>query len=725
MKRCTTGLTWWVVWLSAAMSAWGQPYPGYPAGVTATESNATGSGHPASGTVLQPFYVRSRRFGLPVQLLQTPYQVQAVQLYVSRDGGATWQLYAQQPVPATEFTFEAPNDGSYWFSSKTVDVQNVVRPGGVPRPEQWVVVDTARPQIQLYAELQRDHSVRIAWQVVDENLDVRSLRLEFREGILSAWQPLIDPVPLSQSPPVAAGSRPAGVHGQYVWRPEVQAKVIELRMTAADLAGNTSLEIQRVFLPKNQTVQPQATVPQAGTPPAPPAALGSSRYTTPAATTNWQPSAPPVAQNPNLAANPAPSFGTSGATSPLPTTAGQPGIPGGGGTAVPPAGIPSPVQPIPDIPTPPAAAVSPQAVPVPPASTGPNDVPEGRSAIYGQTRSDLASRHTHPASETAGSVSGKDWPSDNRVPATSTNLANTSSAGTSEPSKTIQRMTEAVAPSATAQLVTNPYYPSTQDASDEGQQTRTTDSSSSNGTSESGTAPSFAGTSSGSFPTPSPDPSSVSLPDGQAVRVTGQQRFQLEYDLESSHANGAQEIQLWGTRDGGVTWEKWGVDSDKTSPFDVQVDQDGVYGFRVVIIAANGLATDVPRSGSPADLWVIVDTKPPQAEITAVAYGTGSHVGELEIRWQAEDDYPESRPISLYFGPSPDGPWTTIAAGLPNTGQYYWVIDGSVPKKVFIRLEVTDRAGHSVERVTREPINLEALVPRARIRGLRELKVSK
>lgn len=225
---------------------------------------------------------------------------------------------------------------------------------------------------------------------------------------------------------------------------------------------------------------------------------------------------------------------------------------------------------------------------------------------------------------------------------------------------------------------------------------------------------------------PSNVPSNVSeveawpeIPAGESLRMTRVRRFYLEYDIESAGPEGVAEVELWATQDGGRSWEKWGVDADKQSPLDVQVDEEGVYGFRVVVVGRNGLAAPAPQPGDPADLWVGVDLTPPKAEITAVTYGTGPRIGELDIRWVASDRRLTARPITLSFSANREGPWTTIVSGLPNSGQYFWKIDGSVPKQVFLRIECQDEAGNSTEFVIREPINTEQLSPKGRIRGFR------
>jgi hypothetical protein len=205
--------------------------------------------------------------------------------------------------------------------------------------------------------------------------------------------------------------------------------------------------------------------------------------------------------------------------------------------------------------------------------------------------------------------------------------------------------------------------------------------------------------------------------------LTTRRRFRLEYDVETAGPEGLAAVELWGTSDGGRTWLKWGRDADLTSPLEVEVAQEGVYGFRIVVVGKHGLATSAPQPGEAADIWVGVDLTRPTAKLVRAAYGEGPMAGKLDIRWQADDAHLGSRPITLLVGERPDGPFTAIAAGLPNTGQYWWDPQPRLPRQLFLRLEVRDEAGNvAIDQLT-EPIRVEGLEPKGRIRGLSPLEL--
>lgn len=203
------------------------------------------------------------------------------------------------------------------------------------------------------------------------------------------------------------------------------------------------------------------------------------------------------------------------------------------------------------------------------------------------------------------------------------------------------------------------------------------------------------------------------------ARMTNSLRFQLDYELDSVGPEGVDEVQLWGSTDYGKTWVRWSLDEDLRSPLDVQVEQEGIYGFRVVIVGRNGLATPAPHTGDLADIWVGVDTTRPNARISSAIYGEGVHAGELDIRWEIIDESIGDRAVTLLFSEHPTGPWTTIAAGLPNTQQYYWSVDPNTPRQIYLRLEVRDEAGNTTEHQLVEPISTTGLVPKAFIRSVR------
>jgi hypothetical protein len=188
--------------------------------------------------------------------------------------------------------------------------------------------------------------------------------------------------------------------------------------------------------------------------------------------------------------------------------------------------------------------------------------------------------------------------------------------------------------------------------------------------------------------------------------MVNSRQFQLEYDIESVGPSGINRVELWGTRDGGQTWKRFALDEDRRSPLVVTVEEQGIYGFRVVAIPSAGSGGQPPQRGDLPEVWIGVDMTKPTARITGTQRSTGPDWDRLTISWQAGDDRLGARPVSLSFSESPHGPWTTIASGLENTGRYVWKLNDRLPEGIYLRLEVRDEAGNVGMFETRESIAL-------------------
>jgi hypothetical protein len=96
--------------------------------------------------------------------------------------------------------------------------------------------------------------------------------------------------------------------------------------------------------------------------------------------------------------------------------------------------------------------------------------------------------------------------------------------------------------------------------------------------------------------------------------------------------------------------------------------------------------------------------------------------GQLVIEYLCQDADLAERPVSFSFSDSPQGPWTTLATGLRNSGRYLWRADPNLPRQIYLRLEVVDRAGNVGRHQLDVPIEVEGLAPRGRIQGFRPLE---
>ena len=186
-------------------------------------------------------------------------------------------------------------------------------------------------------------------------------------------------------------------------------------------------------------------------------------------------------------------------------------------------------------------------------------------------------------------------------------------------------------------------------------------------------------------------------------KLVGSRTFALEYDLDGS-PSGVARVELWGTRDGGQSWNRFALDNDNRSPLVATVDDEGLYGFKILVQNVGGRAVEAPRAGEVPELWVAVDLKRPIIELTSIDRGEGNLADHLVLHWRAQDNNLEARPISLYFSSRPGGPWSAIATNLEDTGQYTWRVERYVPSKIYLRIEARDTAGNLAAFQTREPV---------------------
>jgi hypothetical protein len=217
-------------------------------------------------------------------------------------------------------------------------------------------------------------------------------------------------------------------------------------------------------------------------------------------------------------------------------------------------------------------------------------------------------------------------------------------------------------------------------------------------------------------------PVDVNITSGRVpIRYSDSVRFSLEFEVEAIGSAGVESIELYGSTDGGQTWKYWGEDPDGVSPFDIETKEEGVFGFRIVVVGRNGLTSPRPLPGETPDIAVVVDQVRPSVRISAAQYGQGDRIGSLVIRYECTDANLMQRPISLSFSDAVDGPWTTIAAGLRNEGNYVWPADPGLPRTLYLRIDAKDEAGNVGTYVLDRPIDAQGLAPRARIRGFQPL----
>ncbi|RLS34778.1 MAG: hypothetical protein DWH79_03650 [Planctomycetota bacterium] len=198
---------------------------------------------------------------------------------------------------------------------------------------------------------------------------------------------------------------------------------------------------------------------------------------------------------------------------------------------------------------------------------------------------------------------------------------------------------------------------------------------------------------------------------GRPLQLVRSRRFTWEYQIETDRPDaGPVRVELWSTRDGGVTWERSAVDDDAQSPIDVTLPASGLYGFRLDIVSDVPGPGGGPRSGEMPEGWIGVDDEPPHVEVIEAVRVQGVEPAAVLIRWVARDQLLVPRSVRLLHSPSPDGPWATIAEALDSQGEYRWQPERGCLPRVYIRAEAADAAGNIGRGTTPEPVTV--FVPR-------------
>ncbi len=612
-----------------------------PAAPSYTASNSTGM--PVSDSV--PRFVRNKReLSIPFGVNSPGLQAAVVELYVSRNRGQEWGIVARQSAGSNEFRFSAPDDGTYWFATRTVDASGRAYPVGAKMAAQLeIVVDTSLPELTMTADADASGLVTLDYAVLDISTANENLQLHYMiDTDRTQWHPV------DTSRHTTNRDSSGAIHGQITFQPVADYRYINLRLMAVDQAGNQSVQNRQL-------------------------------------------------EKPRLARSAAP---------------------GDSGYAV--------------------------QLPEPPSLNHNVVQPVGQNNYQGQTQSSLAPVRSNPMANSSAAESGyadsiayngslrgllpaqaQNTPSPKTIANNFPN--NVGAIPVSQPNLFVQPQAEPATPSSVMRPIAIEQVPT---PSGQAEPARNEPSLSS--PQQQFTQPPYTSSriEASNVPTPvdtrnipySPAPvtQTTVVPESEVLHRRSQQ-FSLHYEVDAVGSKGIRAVELWSTTDGGQTWAMRGADPDNESPFDIETEGPGLYGFGIVVVGGNGLTSPVPQPGEAPDIWVRVDTQSPLVRLNSARYGEGDETGALVIEYSCSDDNLIPRPVSLAFSETPAGPWTTIATGLENTGRYVWPADPRLPRQIFLRIEGQDLAGNIGIEARDTPVSVQGLAPRARIKGLEDI----
>ncbi len=709
-------------------------------------------------------------FGIPFNVDNQAGNFIEVQLYSSRDAGENWSFHSRQPTSATEFPFESDGEGEYWFAIKTLDRNRRLLPEGDAVAELKVVVDVTKPELGFQIESDPAGRVVCRWQAQDQALNIDSFEINYR-GVSNAglgegdW----NKVPFS----LTGVARNGIWSDQVAWWPETGKQRYEVRMSITDDAGNavsatrqvavmgatwrrssssSTLDQSSPFQQRQGNAQGISQRRNQGS------AQGSQQRNAERPSDNisaqvlqnqkWHRplraiddprSTPQVAnRQPGSDRNPRPP--RQAAQGNFNTAIDKRWHVNGGGEALP-AGVELISPPLPsdwsqqdqqEV-----QSLLSQIAPPPPVNTH-HFQPPASNADSIPWDSEVVSRQkgVNEVTATARRHAAGVLPVERPAPRSTDDIPSNPGVIVRSGSKVISESTTSwpnnqwkgpTEPIQTPSLSLAPNLPA---QAGSGTENRDPDPI---------VVPPFL---KAGFPKLSPPPAPTEprrnpnriqslpsvtdnsildgsdMPQSANTQILGTKRFELNYDINAIDPSGVGQVDLWVTRDRGRTWKLWGFDPDHQSPFPVEVIEEGLYGFRIVVRSKDGLAGRGPNSGDSADMWVLIDVTSPMVRISSVPYGRESEAGKLIINYGVSDANANLRPVHLQWSTNPDGPWTTIAKDLRNESRYVWKPTRNVPQRIFLRAEATDKAGNKGVHNLSQAIDISGLVPRGTIFGV-------
>jgi hypothetical protein len=202
-------------------------------------------------------------------------------------------------------------------------------------------------------------------------------------------------------------------------------------------------------------------------------------------------------------------------------------------------------------------------------------------------------------------------------------------------------------------------------------------------------------------------------PAASDIRLVNSKRISLNYKVNNVGSSGVTAVELWCTRDG-RTWKKLKSFEQAHPPCIIDVDEEDLYGFTLVVRSGVGLGKP-PQEGDKPQVWVEVDTTRPVVRLMGVEAGPVAQGRSLSIRWKATDKNLGQRPITLLYTTEAAGPWKPIATQLENTGYYVWHIPNEVPHHLLVRVEAVDLVGNIGVAQTTNPLLDDLSQPTASI----------
>ncbi len=211
----------------------------------------------------------------------------------------------------------------------------------------------------------------------------------------------------------------------------------------------------------------------------------------------------------------------------------------------------------------------------------------------------------------------------------------------------------------------------------------------------------------------------TTAPGPPLVRHVKGREFQLRCKITNEGDSGVQGIDVYVLRDN--VWQKFSADPkqykkepDGSVKVAVKVAGPGRWGFTLIPRSGVGLSNPPPRLGDPPQIWIEVDETRPDVRIDKVDVGQGPDLGRMTVYWTASDVHLRTKPITISYSATKDGPWTPLASQLDNTRVHVvdtHTVNPKLPFEFYLKVEAVDEAGNVGSAVTPNTVKIDTKIP--------------
>jgi hypothetical protein len=179
---------------------------------------------------------------------------------------------------------------------------------------------------------------------------------------------------------------------------------------------------------------------------------------------------------------------------------------------------------------------------------------------------------------------------------------------------------------------------------------------------------------------------------GEDAVVTNVGRFEIPFDVEAEPGRAVKGFAvLFGSRDGGTTWDQLQSVPASQQAFMFNAPRDGRYSFAIRVTDGDGNLPPQAMQGALPELDVIVDTAAPELKLDL--YDSGP--GKVLINWVCTDPSSDPSTLSIEYLDAADGRWKSAPFQPAANGQT--VISMAVGSVVSVRASIEDLAGNRGE----------------------------